>query len=67
MRLAEYYLHLFTTDPEEGFIEVIRKDETRKRLNQGCIVIVPTGWCNQHYIETEPYHYVRNFEVKIFS
>jgi len=63
LRLAEYYLHLFTSDHEEGFIEVIRKDETRRKLNEGCVVIIPTGWCNQHYFETEPYHYMVGYSL----
>jgi len=59
LRSADYYLDLFTTDQNEGFIEVILKSETRKKLNEGAIVILPTGWCNQHYVETEPFYYVR--------
>ncbi len=59
LQLAEYYLENFTIVQDDTWIEVIRKFEVRKRLREGCVVIVPTGWCNDLSVMTEPNHYVK--------
>lgn len=58
LTLADYFLDCFTQEGEEGFIEVIRKHWARSRLEKGAVVILPTGWCNQLVMETEPNYFV---------
>ena len=65
LQLADYFLEYFTQEGEEGFIEVIRKNWTRTRLEKGSVVILPTGWCNQLVVETEPNYFVRLIHIVI--
>ncbi len=56
---------LFTTNPEEGFIEVIKKGQ-RKNKMFGCkkksIYILPTGWQNKNvFISQDKRDYVLIF------
>lgn len=55
--------HLFTTNRDQGWIEVIRKGEKYERLaskTEHCISITCTGWANiQGYITRDERDYVR--------
>jgi len=43
----DFHRNLFTTNKEEGWIEVIRKGEVHERLKEsGTIAITATGWAN---------------------
>lgn len=45
----EYHVEVFTTNRNEGWIEVIRKTEVNERLNgmkEAAIAITATGWAN---------------------
>ena len=60
LNVAEYYLQFFTTNPKEaGFIEVISRSKIQRKLGQGCLVFIPTGFCNDAYNEVEPNYFVR--------
>lgn len=43
----DFHRNLFTTNKDEGWIEVIRKGEVHERLKEhGTIAITATGWAN---------------------
>jgi hypothetical protein len=49
LRLIGHRLELFTTIRNEGWIEVIKKNEKDFRMNksnENCICITATGWIN---------------------
>ncbi len=45
-------------DPQDCFIFVIRKSHIWQKLAQGHVIFVPTGWCNNLLLESEPRHFV---------
>ena len=56
----QYDPELFTTNPQEGFIEIIRKEKLQKKLanEPECTAIVLSGWVNHPCYRYEDRVYV---------
>jgi len=64
LELAEYYVEYFTEDlSEAGPIEIIKKSQIREKLNEDCIVLIPTGLANAASIEVEKNYYVIGYSL----
>ena len=50
----DYRIELFTTNFEDGWIEVVKRNETAEKvhLNENSISIVATGWVNETVFES---------------
>lgn len=47
-------IDLFTTNPNEGWIEVIKKEERKQKAGENSITITPTAWANiKSYMPTD--------------
>jgi len=64
--MAEYYLEYFTENPlRSSFIFVITKSQIQQKLAEGCVVLIPTGWCNAPSAQIEPNCYVIGYTIDI--